>query len=63
MAGDGSLLPADIVPMVEQAHSNVEAIQLCTAYYISHAYAEVRHTSSDSSGMIAAVWRPMILRV
>ncbi len=38
-----SKLAADLqlAALVEQIHSNVEAIQLCTAFYISHAYIEV----------------------
>ncbi|BDA45165.1 hypothetical protein COCOBI_06-6460 [Coccomyxa sp. Obi] len=38
-----SKLTADLqlAALVEQIHSNVEAIQLCTAFYISHAYIEI----------------------
>ena len=42
VGGNGSLVTADLTTLVDQAHSNIEAIQLCTAYYISHAYTQVR---------------------
>ncbi|KAK9919051.1 hypothetical protein WJX75_009025 [Coccomyxa subellipsoidea] len=41
LGGNGALLAADEAGMVDQLQSNVEAMQLCTAYYISHAYTEV----------------------
>ena len=40
--GNGSLIAFNLADMVEQAQSNIEAIQLCTAFYISHAYNKVR---------------------
>ena len=50
LGGNGALLAADEAGMVDQLQSNVEAMQLCTAYYISHAYTEVRTASCSSRG-------------
>ena len=53
LGGNGSLLAADEAGMVDQLQSNVEAMQLCTAYYISHAYTEVRTASCSSREIIS----------
>jgi hypothetical protein len=53
LGGNGALLAADEAGMVDQLQSNVEAMQLCTAYYISHAYTEVRTASRSSREKIS----------
>ncbi|EIE19042.1 hypothetical protein COCSUDRAFT_59526 [Coccomyxa subellipsoidea C-169] len=39
--GNACALAADLAALVEQVQANVEAVQLCTAYYTSHAYTQV----------------------
>jgi hypothetical protein len=47
--GNSSVLAADLVALVERLQSNVETVQLCAAYYVSHAYTQVRNLDCNST--------------
>jgi hypothetical protein len=55
IGGSGSLsvAAADLTGLVEQVQANVESVQLCTAYYLSHAYVKV---STFNASILAQDW-------
>lgn len=51
--GNACALAADLAALVEQVQANVEAVQLCTAYYTSHAYTQVRPPAHNKTCILA----------